>query len=191
MRFLPRVILASKGVTGLETAVIALSFFVVASILGATVVKMGGANSSDASELVESQISDGLPAIKPRGLVMGVRSGDEETGRFHLVTILVPVVSYSDTPVQLSHASMIVSYYDGSQYAGDLPWTARWVRGDGVNDTLEPDDLAEISVDVSALETKLVGYTSFTLEFKPIKGGITRIEPSSPGRLDPVSVLSY
>ena len=190
MTFL-RLIFRSRGITGLETAVVLLAFFVVSSVLGITVVKLGRVTSSDANQTVERQIADTLPVIKPKGLVMGVRTGDEATGRFHLATHLVPVVPYSDEPVQLDPASLIISYYDGKQYADDLPWTARWVRGGGENDFLEPDELAEISVDLSLLEPKLVEYTNFTLELKPIRGGITRIEPTSPGRLDPVSVLSY
>ena len=85
---------------------------------------------------------------------------------------------------------MIISYYDGNQYADDLPWTARWVRGDGENDVLEADELAAISVDLSSLEPKLAEYTSFTLEIRHLRGGVTRLKRSSPGRLDPFTVLN-
>ena len=103
----------------------------------------------------------------------------------------MPLITYSDAPVKLNREQIVISYYDGSQYAQDLPWTARWIRGNSYEDNLDPEELVEVVVELSSLDPKLRERTNFILEFKPLQGAITRIEPSTPGRLDSVSMLSY
>ena len=66
----------SRGITGLETAVMALSFLLVASLLGISVVKMGGIASSETTEVIDRQLTETVPLIKTKGLIIGLRTGD-------------------------------------------------------------------------------------------------------------------
>ena len=56
MKFIRGLASDSSGVTGLETAVVLLSFFVVASVLGISVTKMGQATSSGSTQVVAEPI---------------------------------------------------------------------------------------------------------------------------------------
>ena len=191
MKFIRGLASDSSGVTGLETAVVLLSFFVVASVLGISVTKMGQATSSGSTQVVAEQLTESVPILKPKGLVMAIRTGDGQTYPHHVSAIVVPLITYSAAPVKLNREQIVISYYDGRQYAQDLPWTARWIRGDSHEDNLDPEELVEVVVELSSLDPKLREHTNFTLEFKLLQGAITRIEPSTPARLDPVSALSY
>ena len=283
MKFIRGLASDSSGVTGLETAVVLLSFFVVASVLGISVTKMGQATSSGSTQVVAEQLTESVPILKPEGtgLVMAIRTlrraapwpgcepfhsrpdgtvgdrpthrttedprrlraspvrespllrpiaavrrppypkwnpgyfpcscfphavpsvirglnpkdwswpGDGQTYPHHVSAIVVPLITYSAAPVKLNREQIVISYYDGRQYAQDLPWTARWIRGDSHEDNLDPEELVEVVVELSSLDPKLREHTNFTLEFKLLQGAITRIEPSTPARLDPVSALSY
>ena len=64
MRYLLKPAKDSRGITGVETAIIVMSFFVAAGFLGTTAVKFGLNNSSGTTELVEGTVSDTTPAMR-------------------------------------------------------------------------------------------------------------------------------
>ena len=65
MKFIRGLASDSSGVTGLETAVVLLSFFVVASVLGISVTKMGQATSSGSTQVVAEQLTESVPILTP------------------------------------------------------------------------------------------------------------------------------
>lgn len=180
-----------RGIAGVEAAILVLSFFVVASLIGFTVIQVGTSASSDIKSTVNTDIVDTLPGFKLKGAIMGLRAGDGKADPFYVGTVRVSVVSYGASAVQLSKSSLLVTYFDSKQYVTDLPWSARWLRGDGARDILDPDELVEISLDLSGLNPKLRESTKVTLEFQPLHWGATKIDLRTSPSLDPFMNLDW
>lgn len=189
MKYVRKLTRDESGIAGIEAAVLVLSFFVVSSVLGLTVIRLGASTSSQSTELIELHLTETTPAMKLKGTVMGIRAGDGQAVPYYVETITIPVVTRTATPVQLNADSLIITYYDREQFVEDLPWSARWIRGDNLYDLLGPGELAEITLQLADLNPKLAQATSFTLEFKPLQRDITTLKSATPTSLDPIVIL--
>ena len=189
MKHLRRLVKNEKGIAGIEAAILVLSFFVVSSVLGLTVMQLGTQTAATSTSAVTEHLSSTLPAMKFKGTVMGMRGGDGQEVPFYVETIRIPIVTYASTPLQLDTNSLIVTYYDKEQVIEDLPWTVRWIRGDNANDLLLKGELAEITLNLKGLNPRLVPSTSFTVEFKPLEGDVTNFHGFTPPTLDTLIVF--
>ncbi len=141
MKHLRELVKREKGIAGVEAAILVLSFFVVSSVLGLTVMQLGTTTSATSTSAVTQHLSSTLPALKFKGTVMGIRGGDGREVPFYVETIRIPIVTYAGTPLQLDANSLVITYHDKEQIVSDLPWSARWIRAD---------------------DTKLANYTTST-----------------------------
>ena len=162
---------------------------VVSAMLGLTAARLGGSPLSTNGERAIQSITPILPSIKIKGDLMGFRTGDGKGVPYHVETILVPVVTYSNRPIQLSNDSLTITYSDTQQKVKDLPWSARWIRGNAANDLLDPGELVEITLQVAHLNHPIIRSTQFTLEFKLLTREPKIIKSDTPASLDPIIIF--
>jgi len=175
-----------RGIAGVEAAVLVLSFFVVSSVLGLTVMSLGRSTSEVTAQIAEQHITETLPTLRFKGKIIGIRGGDGQAIPYFLDTIILSVITYADTPAQLNPESMVVTFFDEARFVADLPWSVRWIRGDATSEVLNPGELAEMTVNVSNLDPRVGDSTLFTLELKPLHGDPNTIKLATPASLDPL-----
>lgn len=162
---------------------------VVSAFLGLTAMGSGTSIFATNEEGTQQPFSDILPAIQIKSAVKGLRTGDGKAVPYYVQTILIPVVTYSDRPLQLSNDSLTIIYSDTWQQVEDLPWSARWIRGNAANELLNAGELVEITLQVANLDHPIIESTHFTLEFKPLDREPKRIKGATPASLDPIIIF--
>ena len=177
------------GTTNLVFILLGIIVLVVSAFLGLAAMRTGTSAFSINGKGAQQSFPGMLPSIQIKGELKGFRTGDGEAVPYYAETILVPVVTHSDRLLQLSSDSMTITYSDARQKVKDLPWSARWIRGNAANDLLNPGELVEITLQVADLNHKINESTHFTLEFKPINGEPKIIKCATPASLDPIIIF--
>jgi len=87
---------------------------------------------------------------------------------------------------------VVIGYKDQAQFENDLPWAINWIvsKQTPADDLLEEGELAEITVTLSGLATKLSANTAFNLEIKPPKGAVLNINRTTPAAIQAVMDLN-
>ena len=203
MKHLRRLVKNEKGIAGIEAAILVLSFFVVSSVLGLTVMQLGLSTSATSTSAVTEHLSSTLPAMRFKGNIFGTRGGDGLEVPYYVDTIVVPVVTYASTPLLLDANSLVITYHDKEQIVADLLWSARWIRADDTklanyttsttgadpNDLLFQGELVELTLHMKDLNPRLHASTAFTVEFKPLEGDVTNFRGFTPPILDTIIVF--
>jgi flagellin FlaB len=179
-----------SGQNALETAIILIAFIVVASVFAFTVLSAGSAST----ERGEQAIYAGLEGVQSSMTVKGALIAQDAaaSGNVQSVVFTVSLVSGGD-PVDLTDTSgsnvVVIGYRDGAQFLNEIDWTVDWVGNNDADAMLEDGELAEITVDVSALTTPLSANTEFTLEVKPPTGAVLNITRTIPASVEAVMEL--
>ena len=191
-----------QGITGLETAIIMISFVVVASVFAYTVLS-AGIFSSEGKEAVYAGIDNARSSMTLSGSVVAKDTNNDDDVN-EIVFILsnglggeginftTTVDSDGDGLLSdentLTHTT-IISYFDSSQEVTDLAWTKTEVgKGDSDN-ILEDNEKFEITVDVASLSPRLEEEDTFILEVKPRNGATLVFERTTPVAIDKVNDL--
>jgi flagellin FlaB len=185
LRLFRRATREEEGITGLETAIILIAFVVVATVFAFVVLSTGLFSAERGKEAVYAGLQKTRGTLELRGSVVATTDGT-------VVTDLVFDVANSagGEPVNLDPAAtsnkVVIDYRDATVNETNITWVATWpVAGD--SDTLlEPGELAEIAIDVSALTATLGANQPFALEVKPPLGGTMIIARTMPAGLDTV-----
>ena len=185
LRVFRRATREEEGITGLETAIILIAFVVVATVFAFVVLSTGLFSAERGKEAVYAGLQKTRGTLELRGSVVATTDGT-------VVTDLVFDVANSagGEPVNLDPAAtsnkVVIDYRDATVNETNITWVATWpVAGD--SDTLlEPGELAEIAIDVSALTATLGANQPFALEVKPPLGGTMIIARTMPAGLDTV-----
>jgi len=185
LRLFRRATREEEGITGLETAIILIAFVVVATVFAFVVLSTGLFSAERGKEAVYAGLQKTRGTLELRGSVVATTDGT-------VVTDLVFDVANSagGEPVNLDPAAtsnkVVIDYRDATVNETNITWVATWpVAGDG-DTLLEPGELAEISIDVSALTATLGANQPFALEVKPPLGGTMIIARTMPAGLDTV-----
>ena len=138
----------------------------------------------------------GPPALsKPSSVLAHKSSTDNVVER-----IQIPVVAATGTPIDLSSASLIVTYIDANQIvdisqntsAETAGHNSGWDTVFGVGDSgplLDPGEQADIWVNFSFLATLLGPSTQFTIQIKPFLGSILEIQRTTPAQITTITNL--
>ena len=105
-----------------------------------------------------------------------------------------PIVTATGTPVDLSAASLVVTYIDANQVldltkntsAESAGNNAGWDTVFGAGDTgpsLDPGEQADFWLNLQGLATQLGAYTQFIIQIKPAVGGLLEIRRTTPGEI--------
>jgi len=141
-----------KGITGLETAIILISFVVVASVFAFTVLSTGIFASERSKETVFAGIEEAQSSLEPRGSVIAYKATlpDSTSTVFKLSFVVSNAIagepvdltpdytaddSGTDPDVSSGAESVtVISYSDANNQFSDLPWSITWLgNNDGDN----------------------------------------------------------
>ena len=178
-----------SGQTALETAIILIAFIVVASVFAFTILSAGTASTESGEEAIYSGIEGVQSSMAIRGAVIAQDLG---SGNVDSIVFTVASVSGGD-PMDLTDTTgenvVVIGYRDEAQFVNEVDWTLDWVGANDGDKLLEDGELAEITVDLTALGTPLANNTEFTLEVKPPQGAIFSITRTTPASIETVMEL--
>lgn len=175
------------GITALETAIILIAFIVVASVFAFTILSAGTASTQRGSEAINAGLKSVQSSMEIKGSI--VAQDPAASGTVQSLVMTVGQVSGGD-PIDLNSDAtkkvVVIGYRDGTQFVNDLPFTVAWVGAHANDPLLEQGELAELTLDLSALETPLGTNTQFTIEIKPPVGAVLNIQRTTPAAISAV-----
>jgi len=197
-----------RGITGLETAIIMISFVVVASVFAYTVLSAGVFSVEKGKQAIHAGMEQvqgsvhlvgGVMLLDTGALTGSTASDDKIDEVVFTVSTLLPgqVVDFtatvdSDNDGDLSDETgashtTIISYLDENQVVDDITWTATQVAKGDSDTFLYSTEKMRISVNVSQLTTLLGEDVRFTIEVKPNRGSTLIVERFTPSGIDDVT----
>ena len=193
-----------RGVTGIETAIIMISFVVVASVFAYTVLSAGIFSAEKGKQAISAGIDRAGSSMQIVGPIIARDTNDDGAVDqiIFIVTNVIGGEGINFTPtadadgdgllsdeVGPTH-NTIVSYYDASQEIRDLAWTTTQL-GKGDSDVvLDENEKFEITVDVNALSPRIEENDTFIIEIRLRNGATVVFERSTGPVIDPVNELS-
>jgi flagellin FlaB len=196
MRFLKQIGAEEAGITALETAIILIAFVVVASVFAFTMLSAGTFSTERGKEAIYAGLTEVQSSMEVKGGVIAnsVTTGSGPTATVNSLVFTVANVLHGQ-PVNLTTGiteSVVVFEYRDAQQSVPLDgtkWTVSWLGNHNANELLEAGELAQITVDVSALNPPLSTNTTFNLEMKPPSGAVLNLQRTTPPWLDKVNDL--
>jgi archaeal flagellin FlaB len=181
-----------SGLSALETAIILIAFVVVAAIFAFTMLSAGMFSTERSKEAVYAGLSEVRGSMELRGSLIGIAGTTGVTGTVDSVVFTVGNVAGGE-PIDLTDTTgsnkVVMDYRDDAQRETNLPWTLTWSVQQDSDNLLEPGELAEITVDLSGLDSSLGINTLFAVEIKPPQGGVIVLERTTPAYIDSVMDL--
>jgi flagellin FlaB len=181
-----------RGITGLETAIILISFVVVASIFAFTILSSGVYASERTKQSVFSGLQDTRSSIAPKGAARGYRGYVGSTEAVYQVSFTVAnavdgeavdltppyTTDGSGTDPDLSVGAeyvTVLSYWDENQYLPDIPWTVNFIGFNNGDNLLEVGEAAEITAWLLDRNTAVSAATSSSVSYMDgtVNGGGT------------------
>ncbi len=194
-----RVLAGQSGITGLETAIVLIAFVMVASVFAYVVLSAGLFSSQKAKEAIQKGLEGTQGSIEVRGNVLGKMEFDEATGKYFCTEIYIFVATVSDgssidfTDTSEGNNTVVISYVDNYQQIAALDFSITKVATVNDDDMLDPTELFQITVDLSAVNEgaadpaqRLGSYSTFTLEIRPPSGSILQVQRTLPARTSPI-----
>ena len=180
-----------KGITGLETAIILIAFVIVASVFAYVVLSAGLFSAQKAKEAVHSGLQEVRSTMELKGNVLGKMEDSVLTEVYF--TVGTPpggdAIDFTDTSSANSTNVVVISYSDAYQVLPTVNWTMTKLNTTDTDNLLDPNELFQITVDLSAVsanatdEQKPGPYHKFQLEIKPPVGAVLIIERTLPARV--------
>jgi flagellin FlaB len=173
-----------EGITGLETAIILIAFVIVASVFAFVVLSTGLFSAERGKETVFAGLEKARGNLEIRGAVTAAAVPPTVSSfTFNLANAAAGTPTLIDPAADFN--SLAMNYIDEDERVPAITWTFTWINAEGgaatpTNALLEPGELVEITVDVSAVGTPPVANDRVTIEIVPPTGGtllITRTIP--------------
>jgi flagellin FlaB len=181
------------GITALETAIILIAFIVVASVFAYTILSAGTASTERGQEAIYSGLEEVQSSMEIKGAVIAQTSAAGAAATVESLVFTVGSVAGGE-PIDLTDTTgenaVVIGYRDETQFENGLDWAVEWVvpaDGSQTDELLDPGELAQITVDVSALG--LSSNTEFNLEIKPPTGAVIQVNRTTPAFIDLVTEL--
>jgi len=182
-----------RGITGLETAIILISFVVVAAVFAFVVLSTGLFSSERGKEAVYAGLAKTRGTMELTGGVIATSNATNVTK----VTFSLTLAAGGDS-VNLNNADTtnrtVISYIDQNVTDPDVEYTATSITGNG-DLLLQQGELMSVTVDFT---TQVAGpaynigtNATFILEVKPPSGSYLVIQRTTPPSLaDPIINLN-
>jgi flagellin FlaB len=178
-----------RGQTALETAIILIAFVVVASVFAFTILSAGSSSTEKGKQAIQAGLEGVQSSMNIKGSVIAEGSGGNVDDAIFTLSLVA-----GGSPVNMSSTAkeVVIGYKDQAQFENDLPWAINWIvsKQTPADDLLEEGELAEITVTLSGLATKLSANTAFNLEIKPPKGAVLNINRTTPAAIQAVMDLN-
>jgi flagellin FlaB len=193
-----RIFKNERGQTALETAIILIAFVVVASVFAFTILSAGASSTEKGEEAIYAGLEGVQSSMSTRGAI--IAQGDAGTPPTFVDNVVfnLALVSGGD-PVDLTPDDaatvdeaenvVVISYRDGVQVVPEVAWTLDWVGQNDGDNMLESGELAEVTVDLSGLDTALGPNAEFTIEVKPPTGAVFQLNSTTPAAIEAVMEL--
>lgn len=181
-----------KGLTGLETAIILISFVIVASAFAFAVLNLGFFTTQKSGEVLMAGLEEASTGIEISGSVIAQGTS---SGQVQALSIFIKT-SVGKRPVDMRVGNLTISYRDPYNYLPNVYTQdnvasnvikVEQVTGDG-DSLLEYGELWKVEVKISQL-ANLRPNDSFAIEIKPSAGSILKVERRLPPSIDLVMDL--
>lgn len=157
---------ASRGITGLETAIILIAFVVVATVFAFTVLSTGVFSAERSKETIYAGLQEARSSMEPRGSLIaysGANGAGPTVNTVYKVTFVVgnsanggevdltPPYTKDDSSIDpdfdpAADYRTVISYTDRNQHLPDVPWTVNFLGNASDDFLLEAGEKAEITV---------------------------------------------
>jgi flagellin FlaB len=201
--FLKKLSKNTKGIVGIEAAIVLIAFIIIAAALSYVVINMGFYTTQKTKETVQTGLDESLSALQLDGVVTA-KTNESST---EVLYLLVPAkLSAGKASIDLKNESIIVSVYlqnstflniyEGVQSTTDTTWDglrstlslsdsqAKFAiyNGDG-DSVLEANEKAFLMIRLSSNSTDgMVGdYQTVKAEVRTPKGAALTIVRTAPG----------
>jgi flagellin FlaB len=204
-----------KGITGLETAIILISFVVIASIFAYVVISAGLFSTQKSKEAIYKGINEAKSTTTLKGGVVAI--ADQEDGNVQQITFTLSNAMGGEpmdfTPPEaavtnngraggnLKTNKVVISYIDEYQKIDDLYWTLTKSGYDDGDNLLDEQELFQITIGSDTANTAggnlldaltvhpLEANDKFTIQVTTPKGSTLIFERTLPGYIDTVMNL--
>jgi len=182
-----------RGITGLETAIILIAFVVVASVFAYSVLSAGIFSSQKGQEAIYSGISEARATLELKGDLYAY--GNTTTGNVTAVTVSLTntmggeAADLTPNPTGTEAHVTIISYTDRNQHVSDLPWTVSWIGRHNDDKSLDQDEQAVITINLTSLNPSPAPYGEFTIQIKPKVGAPLIVNRTFPAKINAVMDL--
>lgn len=205
-----------KGITGLETAIILISFVVVAAVFAYTVLSAGLFSTQKSQEAVYSALKEVQGSLELRSGVIATANTTGASGTVQQVSFIVsntlggepmdftaPTANTSSNNGVANSGSsnkVVISYVDQDQTVDDLYWTVTKLGSADSDNLLEKNEQFKITVGnsavgagggnlVDALGTDLTVSIDFSIIVSTPVGAILELERTTPIYIDTIMNL--
>lgn len=171
-----------RGITGLETAIVLISFIVVAAVFSFVMLSAGVFSSERGRETVYAGLAKTRGSISLTGGILATSNQTQITDLTLTATLAAGGESVSLNPSATANRT-IISYDDGTVSDNDLAYTLTVIVGDS-DTSLEPGELVEIGIDLT--QNALIDVRAnetFRLEIKPPSGSYQVIQRTTPSSI--------
>lgn len=165
-----------RGITGIETAIIFISFVVVATVFAATALSTGLFSSERGRDTVLAGLSKSRGSLYISGSVIVTSDLTQVTS----VDLTVALAAGGES-VDLDPASgTVFTAITSAARVADVTYTTADVVGDG-DLLLEPGELLAVTLNIAAHPSLvLTANTTFSIEAKPPSGSLVVVQRTLP-----------
>ena len=179
----------SRGITGLETAIVLIAFVVVSSVFAFAALSTGLFSSDKAKETINAGLSEARGTLELRGSIIakgidttGTGDGTDATA-VDEISLQVANAAGGES-ADLTPGETLITYTDVSQSLtlATADFTVTGLGNADSDSLVESGEMYEVKITglVAALGTDLAKDRDFTIELKPPKGAVLHIERRTP-----------
>lgn len=180
-----------RGITGMETAIILIAFVVVASVFAYTVLSAGMFSSQSSQEAVYAGLEESRSPLSLHGFVVGKTN----TAATDLDYLIFSVQNALDgegidmTGTAGGNNVVVIDYHSATEVEEGLTFTASQTGWGDSDSILEPGEVFEVTVTLTAITETIDEYDTFTIEVKPPRGSVLKLERTIPSNMDKIMIL--
>ena len=177
----------SRGITGLETAIVLISFVVVASVFAFAVLSVGLFSAERAEETIRDSLAGARATLELKGTVIAKAATTGDAGTVDEIIFMLSNVA-GGAAVNLEQGETIIRYTDDNQtflFDNVAKFTVTPLGNANDDKLIERGELIQITLQnmVDSLEPDLSTGDTFKLDVLPPLGVVLRIERTIPASL--------
>lgn len=182
-----------RGVTGLDAAIITISFVVVASVFAFAALSTGMFTTDKAKDTVTAGLAEARSTMVLKGSIVATAGVSGSSGSIDSLKFIVSGAAAAE-PIDMTVGNTTMRYTDRFQSVW-LKQTGEFTSiqvgfGDG-DFLLERGEVFEITIPsmIDLLATDLGADQTFTLEVIPPRGAVLFIQRTLPQSIEPINIL--
>lgn len=188
-----------RGITGMETAIILIAFLVVASVFTYTVLSAGVFSTQSGEQAVYIGLEETRSALEIKGNTIVKSDGTSCTQMIFNISSALSGVPINFTPPNDVDANgladsdstnvVTIAYNSENKYTDNIAWNMSGVGKDDGDYMLEAGEVFQINVNLTGVGESVGRLKTFTVEIKPHRGAVLKVERTAPNSLDSIMIL--